>query len=314
MDAQSVSAQSGRGRVRGVGNVAARRVFEEVFAGRLGDLELGALLATLRMRGESPVVLRAALDALTPWLRPVEVNADCPVVAIPSYGRARSSANLLPLLACLLADEGVQVVVHAAERDDRGGGTVDVWRAMGLDPIGAGMRAQAAIARGIPALVPVSELSPPLARLLDLRARLGLRNIGHTLANLLNPTDSPACLQLALTAATGFSTPVHRHFQDSGRSALVTRGAEGEAVAGTRGSARIDWIHGGRIEVLVPASNSVPLDAPQLPPARDAAATARWIQSVLAGERPVPPSIERQVAAVFRALAAQASARSTATA
>ena len=297
-----------------MGYATARRLFDEVFAGRIGDLELGALLATLRLRGESAPVLRAALDALSPWLRPVPVEADCPVVVIPSYGRARSSANLLPLLACLLADEGVQVVVHAAERDDRGGGTADVWRAMGLDPIGAGARAQAAIARGIPALVPVSELSPPLARLLDLRARLGLRNVGHTLANLLNPTDSPTCLHLALTGSNGFSTPVHRHFQDSGRSALVTRGIEGEAVAGTRGSARIDWIHRGRIEVLVPASSSVPLDAPQLPPARDAAATARWIQSVLSGERPVPPSIERQVGAVSRALLAQASAQRTATA
>jgi anthranilate phosphoribosyltransferase len=41
---------------------------------------------------------------------------------------------------------------------------------------------------------------------------------------------------------------------------------------------------------------------PVLPDPHDASATARWIQSVLAGERPVPPPIELQVGAVLRAL------------
>jgi hypothetical protein len=39
-----------------------------------------------------------------------------------------------------------------------------------------------------------------------------------------------------------------------------------------------------------------------LPDPLDAPATARWVQSVLAGERPVPEPIERQVGAALRAV------------
>jgi anthranilate phosphoribosyltransferase len=54
--------------------------------------------------------------------------------------------------------------------------------------------------------------------------------------------------------------------------------------------------------VLVPAATAALREMPVLPDPHDASATARWIQSVLAGERPVPPPIELQVGAVLRAL------------
>jgi anthranilate phosphoribosyltransferase len=83
------------------------------------------------------------------------------------------------------------------------------------------------------------------------------------------------------------------------------RGTEGEPVASTRRAAQIDWVHEGRSEILVPATAGPARDMPALPDAHDAPATARWIQSVLAGERPVPEPIEQQVAAVLQAVGAR---------
>ncbi len=55
--------------------------------------------------------------------------------------------------------------------------------------------------------------------------------------------------------------------------------------------------------LLALKAETLPLgEVPSLPPAHDAVATASWIQSVLSGERPVPPSIASQVDCVLAAL------------
>lgn len=307
MDAQAFIKEIGRGRegARGLTHESALRMFDAMFGGGFADVELGAILIALRMKGESLDELRAGVDVLEPLMRRVPVDAARPVVSIPSYNGARHTANLVPLLACLLADAGVQVVVHGVTGDPRRTTTAEIVQAMGLGPVGDIDHAEAAIARGDPAFVPVSTLSSRLAALLELRWQLGVRNVGHSLAKLLNPTDAPGCLRLASYTHPEFAVLQHAYFEATGRSALVMRGTEGEVVASTRRAAQIDWVHDGRTEVLVQATAGSAREIPALPDAHDAPATARWIQSVLAGERPVPEPIEQQVGAVLQAVGAR---------
>jgi anthranilate phosphoribosyltransferase len=303
MDAQGFIREIGRGRdgARGLSREAATRMFEALLDGALGELELGAILVALRMKGESLDELDAGLGALAGRMRRVGVDGARPAVAIPSYNGARHTANLVPLLACLLADAGLQVVVHGVTEDPRRTTTAAIMAAMGLAPAADVDAARASISRGDPAFVPVAVLSPALARLLALRWRLGVRNVGHSLAKLMNPTDSPCCLRLASHTHPEFAALQHAYFERSREPALVLRATEGEVVASTRREAQIDWMHEGRCRTLVPAGTGPARDLPALPDAHDAPATARWIQSVLAGERPVPEPIERQVAAVIEA-------------
>jgi len=303
MDAQPFLKEIGRGRegARGLSYDGAMMMFEAMFGGGLADIELGAILIALRMKGESLDELRAGVDVLEPLLRRVPVDPARPVVSIPTYNGARHTANLVPLLACLLADAGVQVVVHGVTGDPKRTTTAEVMQAMGLGSAGID-QAEAAIARGDPAFVPVVSLSSRLAALLELRWQLGVRNVGHSLAKLLNPTDSAACLRIASYTHPEFATLQHAYFELTGRPALVLRGTEGEVVASTRRAAQIDWVHEGRTEVMVQASAGPAREIPALPDPHDAPATARWIQSVLAGERPVPAPIEQQVAAVLQAV------------
>ncbi|HYF59526.1 MAG TPA: DNA-binding protein YbiB [Burkholderiaceae bacterium] len=303
MDAQPYLKEIGRGRdgARGLSYESAFALFEAVFDGGFAELELGAILIALRMKGESLDEIRAALDALSPRLARVPVDASRPVVSIPSYNGARHVANLVPLLACLLADAGMQVVIHGTTADPVRTTTSEIMRAMGLGPVSTVAQAGSAIARGDPAFVPVDVLSPALASMLGLRARLGVRNVAHTLAKLLDPTDAPGCLRLASFTHPEFDRLQHDYFVACDRPALLSRGNEGEVVASTRRGARIDWLHDGTCDVLVEAQGVAPRETPALPDAHDAPGTARWIQAVLAGERPVPAAIERQVAAVLHA-------------
>lgn len=305
MDAQPYIKEIGRGRegARGLSYQSAIAMFDAMFGGGFADVELGAILIALRMKGESVEELRAGVDVLEPLLARVSVDTTRPVVAIPSYNGARHTANLVPLLACLLSDAGVQVVVHGVTADPKRTTTAEIMQAMGLLGPGGGIgAAEAAIARGDPAFVPVGALSSRLAALLELRWQLGVRNVGHTLAKLLNPTRAETCLRLTAFTHPEFSTLHHQYFEATLRPALVMRGTEGEVVASTRRAAQIDWIHEGRSQMLVPPTAGPAREMPALPDAHDAPATARWIQSVLAGERPVPEPIEQQTAAVLHAL------------
>lgn len=147
----------------------AERLFEAVFAGELSDLELGATLMALRMKGETVAEVRGALRALAIHVTPITVQADRPAVSIPSYNGARNTANLTPLLACLLADRGVQVVVHGVRFDPKRTTTHQIFCAMGIAPLLSTEQASDVWACNDPVFVPVDVLAPALARLLDLR-------------------------------------------------------------------------------------------------------------------------------------------------
>ena len=296
----------GRGKdgARALDTEKARALFDAVFAGRLGEMELGAVMIALRMKGETVDEVAGALAALDGWLDAVPVDPAQPAVAIPTYNGARRSANLTALLACLLARAGVQVVVHGVLHDPKRTTTAEVMQAMGLAPCASAADARRAIDRRDPAFVPVEVLSPALARLLALRWRLGVRNVGHTLAKLLNPTGSPACLRIAAYTHPEFNALQHALFERSRAPALILRGTEGEVVASTRRAAQIDWMHDGVCEPLVAAHTEPLRDVPELPEAHDAGATAQWIRSVLAGERPVPQAIAQQVRAALHATGA----------
>jgi anthranilate phosphoribosyltransferase len=283
----------------------AHALFTEVFAGRLAPVELGALMMALRMKGESVDEVQGALQALDPFVRRAPVDTARPVVSIPSYNGARNVANLTPLLACLLADNGVQVIVHGVRAAPNRTTTMQILQAMGIAPLHYVEDASDVFARYDPVFLPVELLSPALARLLDLRRVLGVRNIGHTLAKLINPTTVAHCLRMVSFTHPEFDTLQHQLLARCGANALVMRGTEGEVVANTRRKSRIDWLHHGITQTVMDSDVIAARELPSLPDA-DAQATAYWIRSVLAGESPVPQAVAQQVELILRLVNAPA--------
>ena len=280
----------------------AEQMFGAIFSGKVSDLELGAAMIALRMKGETLAEVQGALHALDPYLNKVPVDSTRPTVVIPSYNGARNMANLTPLLACLLADRGVQVVVHGVRADPKRTTSFQILNAMGIAGLGSVDEASAVMARNDPVFVPIDLLSPALSRLLDLRWVLGVRNIGHTLAKLLNACDSDCCLRMVSFTHPEFDQLQHQLLLEEQISALIMRGTEGEVVANARRQAKIDFLQRGCCATLVEAEAIANGDMPSLPAAHDALATAQWSRSVLSGERSVPHAIARQVEAIMTVL------------
>jgi anthranilate phosphoribosyltransferase len=199
----------------------------------------------------------------------------------------------VPLLALLLAREGLAVLVHGSLSEKNADARVtseSVLRELGIaplaqsEPLGAGQVAYA----------PTAVLDPALDALLQVRRTLGLRNSAHSLVKLMNPTDAPA-LVLASYTHREYIAPMCDTLRLVGNAGMVLRGTEGEPVADPRRTPRMDAIVGGESITMDEGETGSLAKLAELPTDVSAASTARYTRAVLAGELPLPEPIARQV-------------------
>ncbi|MEI7292052.1 DNA-binding protein YbiB [Paraburkholderia tropica] len=280
-------------------------LYAAMLDGRVPELELGAVLLAYRLKGETADELAAMLSAAHASFAPIAVPAgDYRAVSIPSYNGARKQPNLVPLLALLLARDGVPVLVHGVQTDPGRVTSAEIFAALNLPNARDHADIEAQLADKRVAFASIETLAPQLARLLSLRRRMGVRNSTHTLVKLLQPFAQPGLRLVNYTHPPyreSLSALFAAHPEAAVGGALLARGTEGEAVADTRRQVQVDWLHDGVCDTLIEPERSSP-DAPEvdLPEGRDAPTTAAWIADVLRGEVPVPDAIARQVETIKR--------------
>ena len=304
----------GRGKegARSLTQAQAYDLMSQVLDGRAGDLEVGAFCIAMRIKGETTTELAGFLEAAQERCVPIPaaLHPDGPVVLLPSYNGARKLPNLTALLAMLLAQKGVPVLVHGVLKDAGRVTTADVFHDLGLPIAHNAAEMGHAWARREPVFMAIDALCPPLAKLLEVRRVIGLRNPGHTVAKLLDPTRGGAALRVVnhthpeyAEALSGFLHHTHAH-------AMLMRGTEGEPVADPRRLPRLDVFVRGVLQsaLSLPAKEGVLTELPVLPRAIDAASTAVYIQSVVSGEAPAPAPIGQQVDCLLQTLKVTAAA------
>jgi anthranilate phosphoribosyltransferase len=305
----------GRGKqgARSLDAVQAQDLMSQIFEGRVNDLQLGAFAIAMRIKGESAGELAGFLAATQAHMTPAiveEIQASArPVIWLPSYNGARKLPNLTPLLAGLLARQGLAVIVHGLPSDPPRVTSHAIFEALGWPIVNAPSGAAAATvghawAMQCPVFITTEALCPPLARLLAVRKEVGLRNSGHTIAKLLAlPHLQPAQPSLRVVNHTHpeYAVSLAQFLSESKADALLLRGTEGEPVADARRTPRMDaFVAGQRIDALcVPAQGGVLARVPQMPAAIDAATTAAFTIEALSGASAVPGPIQTQVGALF---------------
>ena len=277
----------------------AQALFAAVLAGEVSDLPLGAVLMALRIKGESLDELAGFIDACEASYPHLTAPAGTVPLVIPAYNGARQLPNLTPLLAHLVAREGVPVVVQGVLRDAGRVTTHEVLAAMGIGASASIAEAQTQLHTRRLAFISIDRLAPALARVLSLRRLMGVRSSGHTLAKMLQPFNGPA-VRLVSVTHPDYVVRMREFFtlaDTNGANALLLRGAEGEAVAHPRREPAIDWLDGKSVETWRADAE----DNPPLPASRDALVTAEWINDALAGKHPVPAAIAHQAACCVKA-------------
>ena len=290
----------GRGKdgARALTRTQAADLFGQVLDGAVTDLEVGAFCLAMRIKGETREEMAGFLDATHQRLSRLPINAtNTPTVVLPSYNGARKLPVLTPLLALLLARQGVAVLVHGTPTESSRVFASEVLLALDI-------RAEVAIksiADGEVLFMPTEVLCPALKRLLDVRRVVGLRNPAHSLVKIMNP-----CMGRSLVVGSythpEYAVAMAQTFELVGADALLLRGTEGEPVADARRTPQMEAFINGRRTLLQEAQAGSLASVPDLPKTTDAANTAAYIRAVMAGEKPVPAPIAKQVAHILHLL------------
>jgi anthranilate phosphoribosyltransferase len=292
----------GRGKdgARALDRAQANDLMSQLLDGALSDLEVGAFALAMRIKGESLEELIGFHEAVR--ARCLRIASARPVLLLPSYNGARKLPNLTPLLALLLAREDVPVLVHGPAGDDARVASATLFERLGLPFARDAAEAASAWARHEPAYMTTASLCPPLARLLDVRRVVGVRNSGHTLAKLLEPIEGGAALHVVNTTHRDYAELAAQFVRERRLNALLLRGTEGEPFADPRRAPRLDVHVDGvwREDLSSAAQEGVLSELPALPREHDATATARYIRQVLEGALPVPAPLAGQVETLRR--------------
>ncbi|MDR2112461.1 MAG: DNA-binding protein YbiB [Candidatus Accumulibacter sp.] len=285
----------GREGARDLTRDEARQLFGAMLDGGVPELELGAIVTALRLKGESideMLGFSAALNERHYSLRRPS-GRPRPIV-LPSYNGARKSINLTPLLALLLQRYGVPVLVHGLIEGYGRVTAAQVFREFERMPCVSVAQGQRALDESGLAVLPLSAISPGLNNLLLLRSRLGLRNSAHALVKMLDPFRGEGVLVAAATHP-GYLDLMRGMIGARGLRGLLLRATEGEPYANPRRRPRIEYLHDGTTEILFEAEHDN-LKASNLPESCDAKTTADWTRKVLAGEIGLPSPMANQLA------------------
>jgi anthranilate phosphoribosyltransferase len=264
-------------------------LFGQVLDGSVTDLEIGGFCLAMRIKGETPEEMAGFLDATYQRLQRFPAS-DRPTVVLPSYNGARKLPVLTPLLALLLAREGLPVLVHGTATEPGRIFTSDVLAALGIPAL----TAIKTIANGEVVFAPTALLCPGLKRLLDVRRAVGLRNPAHSLVKIMNPCLGRALLVSSYTHPE-YAISMGQTFELMQANALLLRGTEGEVVADARRMPQMQAFVGGKRSLLQQAQPGTLASVPELPKEIDSASTAAYIRAVLAATHAVPAPIARQV-------------------
>lgn len=300
MDATRLIREIGRGAkgARDLSRADAEGLFGAILDGQIDELQLGALLIGLRIKGESDEELlgfKAALDARTPQISMLENMPH--LVVIPSYNGARRQPNLVPLLALMLARSGVPVLIHGRYDFETRVDPSEMMAALGIPGAGRIEHAGQLLAEQRIAFIDLALLVPGLDNLLALRSRLGLRNSGHSLVKLLDPARGFSIRLVAVTHPE-YLEKMHRFLLADGGRALLLRGTEGEAYANPRRRPQLETFIEGRAGIAYPAAEGGAPPLAGIPDTPENAATAILISDMLSGRVAVPQPILDQLDAI----------------
>jgi anthranilate phosphoribosyltransferase len=286
----------GRGKdgARPLSREQAQDLFGQILDGTVSDLELGGFCIAMRIKGETDQEMAGFLDATHQRLNKVP-EGETPTIVIPSYNGARKLPLLTPLLAMLLAREGLPVLIHGTATESGRVSAQEVLLALGIQA----QTAISSIAPGTISFVPTALLHTGLQRVLDVRRTLSLRNPAHSLVKLMNPCAGKSLLVTSYTHPE-YAVSMGQTFSLIGANALLLRGTEGEAVADARRTPKMEAFVNGQATDLQAYQTGSLSTLPELPGGIDAPSTATFIRKVLAGSAAVPEPIAAQVAHVVR--------------
>jgi anthranilate phosphoribosyltransferase len=171
-----------------------RRLIQDIMRGTCPDMETGALLTALRMKGETASELAAAASVLREHMIRFETGRVDVLDTCGIGGDGTGTFNISTAAALLAAGAGVAVVKHGNRAASSRSGSADVLAALGVILQEDLSWVQRCLAQAGLAFCFAPHFHPALRHLAPIRRRLGVR----TLFNCVGPLANPAQAQFQL--------------------------------------------------------------------------------------------------------------------
>jgi anthranilate phosphoribosyltransferase len=265
-----------------------RGLVREIMSGALVDVQVAALLASLRTRGETLDEVIGAAEAMRELALPLP---EAPAGAIDTCGTGGDGANtfnISTVSALVAAGAGVPVAKHGNRAASSRCGSAEVLEALGVAiDVPPERMARAVREVGIGFLY-ARACHPAMARVAPVRAALGVRTLFNRLGPLTNPlrvrrqlvgVADPAQLEPMLAALVELGA----------ESVWVVHGEDGLDELSISAPTRVARYLGGRSERFIVGHGEIVPAAPRAEIAGgDAAENARIARAVLGGEKGAP--------------------------
>ncbi|MDQ6994890.1 MAG: anthranilate phosphoribosyltransferase [Mariprofundaceae bacterium] len=206
----------------------ARIVFSTLLKPDADLLQLGAFLITQRMKGETSQELTGFIEASRQHIQGFDsYHAVQGAVDLPCYAGKRRAAHAYLVAALHMRDAGVPIFIHGVESIE---GRITAWEILKKEGVVRATSlhdAQTIMQHDGMVYMDLSDISPNLHRIYQLRPRLGVRSFANTVARLLNPMQCDGQLN------GFFHTPYANYMAEANIAlkqprSLVFMGAEGE--------------------------------------------------------------------------------------
>ena len=227
----------------------AKQAVKALIEGDATPAQIGAFVIAMRFKMESVTELAAFTTTARQYVSPLAVSKELALVDVPSYAGKQDTFHALVAAAIVATAAGAAVLMHGYDGIPKRPGSAGVLKALGI-PIDQSSKtvAEDVNKKGF-AYLDIALYHPPLYRFLEMRQELGVRNVFHPVARLLNPARASA-------QVVGLSHPPH--FEKTAealrmlgcRRAFVIRGVEGDPELSVASATRVLELRDERITPL----------------------------------------------------------------
>jgi anthranilate phosphoribosyltransferase len=224
----------------------ARALLDEIMSGGATQAQIGAILAALRMKGETPAEIAGFARTMREKCISIETSREDVIDTCGTGGDALDTFNVSTVAALIAAAAGAAVAKHGNVSVSSQCGSADVLKALGvninlspeqvgrcLDEIGIGFLFAPA-------------LHPAMKYALGPRRELGVRTVFNILGPLTNPAK--ARRQLLGVFAPELTEPMAAALLELGaEAALVVHGLDGLDELSTIGETRVSELRDGSV-------------------------------------------------------------------
>lgn len=204
-----------------------RQVMKALIEGEATPAQVGAFLIAMRFKTESVTELAALTAAARHYVPPLPVSRNLALVDVPTYAGKQDTFHAIVAATIVAVAAGAAVVMHGYDGIPGRPGAAGVLKALGI-PVDADSKlvAEEVNRKGF-AYLDIGLYHPPLYRFLEMRQELGVRNVFHPIARLLNPARAPVQI-VGLTHPPHFEKTAEALRMLGATRALVIRGVEGD--------------------------------------------------------------------------------------